>query len=1543
MRQRIKKPLAFLVTLMLAMTLLATSAFAAGGAIPFDRNGKRYDYVIGYMYSGTQQGINTREIFTEPNNYAIWLCPVCGLGDSNPEHIGTALASDLYMPCYGYDIAATGGDSYIRYACVRHRHNNGQLSDYRVYIPINVAMYSGCYYGYDTTPPSGPSISAPSDWQYSSATVRFSGGTDTGTSLPDHVAAPGNYGSGINHYEYMVDNALWLGCPVGDTSLTITKGGITTITARTADGAGNASEQTATAQVRIDTVAPNAPTVTPSTTSWTNQDVPVSVKDNGDTYSGVAKTEYSLDGGSWTTGTSLTVSAHGRHTVAGRVTDNVGRVSSTVSKTVLIDKVAPTINSVSQTPNSGHTAMTLTVSATDADSGVQGYAVTSSKTAPSASAFSSSKLTVTGNGAYYVWARDHAGNISAAKEIRVTALDIVPPTLSVSTQRTWDATTNWAKVTATDDNSGVVTIGWAASATGSINWTEATSTATFNFSNNSTYYAFAKDLAGNVSKAVLFTIDRIDKHSPVIDDVTWDKAWSKSKTVTVTAHDTESGLGQYAMTRAKTKPSAWQDGNVFGNITENGTYYLWAKDNVQRVSGDPDASGGGDGPEEIIIDTIDRSKPVMDAILHSATDNAPEGVFDYPCFNELDRPTLKAHDLADEGWKDSGIKEIQYQFVADGAELTDDWLTYDESDKPAMRDEFFGSIVGRAIDNAGNISDPLGAQFLYEITPPTASHTLEPDIWTNGTVNIKVTAQDAFSGMRDITLPDGTVVTGDTADFTVSENGIYTFIVRDNCGNTLAYPVEVTGIDLVKPQVVRIQTQRTWDATTNWAKITATDDASGIVSIGWAASEDGEITWEDADSTATFVYKDNGIYYAFAKDAAGNISDPAEFTIDRIDKHSPIIDDVSWDKQWSQSKTVTVTAHDTESGLGQYAMTRTTERPTEWQDSNVFEGITENGTYYLWARDNVGRVSADPDADSGEGGEPDPGPGPTEIIIDTIDKSKPVMDAIIHSSTDNAPKGVFDYPCFNVVDRPTLEAHDLGDEGWTDSGIKEIQYQFVADGAELGSEWLIYDEADKPAMRKEFFGVIIARAVDNAGNISDPLDARFLFETTPPTATHTLTPDVWTNTDVEIKVSAQDAFSGLRHIALPDGAVKEQAEVSFTVSANAVYPFAARDYCGNELIHLVDVRNIDKVAPTVDWHFEALTEPGRTVITGHGGTEYYNYDLLLKAQGEDDYSGLDRYEYRVNDGEWHVFDPAHPPFFEDEQISTVRVRVWDKAGNVSAEISRDFVLDKTPPALTHTLDPDEKTEGKVTINIGANGDICGVESIVKPDGTVVYATTGTDFVATQNGRYLFVCWDRCGNRTDYWVTVDNILSPEKPIVMEPDCTRPEPPESPEPDEAPEPDAPASIPALQPEPAKDTRALTLLDLFSALAVLGLAIAACFKRKSKDEDAQDEQSAEAEDTVCAGSAEEEAEGAEDDEQTPQKRRRHLLLHWLLALVSVVLFFVTQPLVWRFRWIDWWTLLFVLLLIVAVVLFIVGCRQNSEDPKEDDTDLDEYEEME
>ena len=50
-------------------------------------------------------------------------------------------------------------------------------------------------------------------------------------------------------------------------------------------------------------------------------------------------------------------------------------------------------------------------------------------------------------------------------------------------------------------------------------------------------------------------------------------------------------------------------------------------------------------------------------------------------------------------------------------------------------------------------------------------------------------------------MPDGTVVDGDAADFTVSVNGTYDFIITDNGGNTATLHAEVGNVDTARPAV----------------------------------------------------------------------------------------------------------------------------------------------------------------------------------------------------------------------------------------------------------------------------------------------------------------------------------------------------------------------------------------------------------------------------------------------------------------------------------------------------------------------------------------------------------------------------------------------------------------------------------------------------------------------------------------------------------------------------------------------------------------------
>ena len=85
---------------------------------------------------------------------------------------------------------------------------------------------------------------------------------------------------------------------------------------------------------------------------------------------------------------------------------------------------------------------------------------------------------------------------------------------------------------------------------------------------------------------------------------------------------------------------------------------------------------------------------------------------------------------------------------------------------------------------------------------------------------------------------------------------------------------------------------------------------------------------------------------------------------------------------------------------------------------------------------------------------------------------------------------------------------------------------------------------------------------------------------------------------------------------------------------------------------------------------------------------------------------------------------------------------------------------------------------------------------------------------------------------------------------------------------------------------------------------------------------------------GGEDEQAEQVDEtiEEDEPRGYTVQKTVNAVLAVLSVVLFFLTQPLVWCFRFVDWWTVLFVLLCGTAVAMLI--WRRKSEAGAEEDT---------
>ena len=126
--------------------------------------------------------------------------------------------------------------------------------------------------------------------------------------------------SGVDSAVYVLDGTS----ATYDGPISVTGEGVHTLTYAARDAAGNV-ESTRTATIRIDDTAPS--TTSNALSSYVETAV-VSLT-SADVLSGVASTQSSLDGGTWTNGTSVTVTQGGPHTLRFRSTDSVGNTEAT--------------------------------------------------------------------------------------------------------------------------------------------------------------------------------------------------------------------------------------------------------------------------------------------------------------------------------------------------------------------------------------------------------------------------------------------------------------------------------------------------------------------------------------------------------------------------------------------------------------------------------------------------------------------------------------------------------------------------------------------------------------------------------------------------------------------------------------------------------------------------------------------------------------------------------------------------------------------------------------------------------------------------------------------------------------------------------------------------------------------------------------------------------------------------------------------------------------------------------------------------------------
>ena len=171
--------------------------------------------------------------------------------------------------------------------------------------------------------------------------------------------------------------------------------------------------------------------------------------------------------------------------------------------------------------------------------------------------------------------------------------------------------------------------------------------------------------------------------------------------------------------------------------------------------------------------------------------------------------------------------------------------------------------------------------------------------------------------------------------------------------------IKISDIDKIIPEIKEVVIdEEKWEKSKS-INIKATDN---IRIYGWNITKSKEVPkdWKKLEViTNNFEVKDeikdNGMYYIWVTDSAGNIS-YFNKEITKIDKNPPTIQYVIDDTKKDTEKyiTIKVTGQDKESGLNQMAYSWDKQ---SWGTDNNSLSVTKNGTYTVYVRDALENIS----------------------------------------------------------------------------------------------------------------------------------------------------------------------------------------------------------------------------------------------------------------------------------------------------------------------------------------------------------------------------------------------------------------------------------------------------------------------------------------------------------------------------------------------------------------------------------------------------------
>jgi uncharacterized protein YdeI (BOF family) len=120
-------------------------------------------------------------------------------------------------------------------------------------------------------------------------------------------------------------------------------------------------------------------------------------------------------------------------------------------------------------------------------------------------------------------------------------------------------------------------------------------------------------------------------------------------------------------------------------------------------------------------------------------------------------------------------------------------------------------------------------------------------------------------------------------------------------------------------------------------------------------------------------------------------------------------------------------------------------------------------------------------------------------------------------------------------------------------------------------------------------------------------------------------------------------------------------------------------------------------------------------VPAYGLSGWFNQDVTVTLQGNDDETGVDVTQYSINGGDWTIY--SSPLILSEDGVYHVDYRSIDKAGNTEQTKTTVVKLDKTAPVVQVSVDkpilssPNHKIV-PIKVAVEASDSLSGVDSIV---------------------------------------------------------------------------------------------------------------------------------------------------------------------------------------------------------------------------------------